>query len=323
MLAFAVDAQRRSPDGIQKIEIGAQAIEAFDPREPARAQFGPLTFRGGLVLTSPHRDFGGVSGLRMDPDGARFLAVTDKGHWLRGRIVYRDNRPIAIADAEMAPLLGGDGRPLNRRRGWYDSESLAGDGGTIYVGFERVHEIVRLDFGRDGLRARGQPIAAPPGLKTLPNNRGLECLALPHKGMPLAGTLIAISERGLEAAGNIQGFLIGGPGGAFTVKRTDDFDITDCTVTPRGELLLLERRFSWLRGIAMRIRRVALGQIRAGAVVDGPEVIFADMAYQIDNMEGIAVHRAADGTMVLTLISDDNFSPLQRTVLLQFTMAGE
>jgi hypothetical protein len=37
----------------------------------------------------------------------------------------------------------------------------------------------------------------------------------------------------------------------------------------------------------------------------------------------LAVHRASDGTVVLTMISDDNFSPLQRTVLLQFALIGE
>ena len=33
------------------------------------------------------------------------------------------------------------------------------------------------------------------------------------------------------------------------------------------------------------------------------------------------MHRAADGQLVLTLISDDNFSMIQRTLLLQFTLA--
>jgi hypothetical protein len=47
------------------------------------------------------------------------------------------------------------------------------------------------------------------------------------------------------------------------------------------------------------------------------------MAYQIDNMEGISVHRSAAGELVLTLVSDDNFSPLQRNILLQFTLVGE
>ena len=47
------------------------------------------------------------------------------------------------------------------------------------------------------------------------------------------------------------------------------------------------------------------------------------MGFQIDNMEGLSVHRDARGALVLTLISDDNFSPLQRTLLLQFTLVGE
>ncbi len=322
-VAFAVHAQSRvAAVTVQKIEIRAQTIDAFDPRDPTLPQFGALRFRGGLVLTSPNRDFGGISALRMTPDGERFLALTDRGHWLRARLVYRDGRPVALTDAELAPMLGADGRPLNKR-GWYDSESLAEDGSTVYVGFERVNEIVRFDLTKDGLLARGQPIPVPPGVKALPNNKGLECLAMPAKGQPLAGTLIAISERGLDGAGNILGFLIGATGGTFTVKRIADFDISDCTVTPRGDLLLLERRFSWLRGVAMRIRRVPLTTVKAGAVLDGEELIFADMAYQIDNMEGISTHREADGTLVLTLISDDNFSPIQRTVLLQFTWAGE
>ena len=47
------------------------------------------------------------------------------------------------------------------------------------------------------------------------------------------------------------------------------------------------------------------------------------MGYQIDNMEGLAVHRTDAGDIVLTLVSDDNFSPLQRTMLLQFTLVAE
>ena len=66
-------------------------------------------------------------------------------------------------------------------------------------------------IAKDGLRARGRPIAVPPGMKLLPHNKGIECLAMAPKGSPLAGTLIAISERGLDAGGNLMGFLIGGP----------------------------------------------------------------------------------------------------------------
>ena len=311
------------PKASTRIEVRAQPIEAFNPREVSQTRFGELEFRGGLILTSPYRNFGGISSIRVSPDGGGFIALTDKGYWLRARIAYRDGRPIGITDAEMAPMLGPDGRPLSKR-GWYDTESLAEDGGTLYVGIERVQQIVRFDYAKDGLAARGIPIAVPPGVRTLPANKGLECLVVPPKGQPLAGTLIAISERGLDAQGNIFGFLIGGASpGTFTVKRSDDFDITDCATTPRGDLLILERRFSWAIGVAMRIRRVALSQVKPGALLDGPALIFADMGFQIDNMEGLAVHRAATGELVLTLISDDNFSPIQRNVLLQFTLVGE
>ena len=73
---------------------------------------------------------------------------------------------------------------------------------------------------------------------------------------------------------------IGGPTpGEFSVKRRDDFDISDCTVLPSGDVLLLERRFAWLRGgIAMRLRRIAIADIKPGALVDGPVLLFADMA---------------------------------------------
>jgi len=303
------------------IEISAKPITAFDHRDSSRRQFGLLEFRGGLVLTSPFREFGGISSIRVQPDGEQFIAASDKGWWLRGRITYSGMRPTGIVDAEMAAILGPDGRALTARR-WYDTESIAQDGGTLYVGIERVNRIVRFDYGKDGLTARGHPIDVPSGVRALPNNKGLEALAFVPRGLPLAGTLIAISERGLDKEGNILAFLIGGPRpGTFTVRRTADFDISDATLLPTGDLLLLERKFSWTSGLFVRIRRIPQAEIRAGVIVDGPILFEADLGFEIDNMEGLSVHRTASGETVLTLISDDNFSPLQRTILLQFTLA--
>src|SRR5581483_11449651 len=108
-----------------------------------------------------------------ESDGARFLSLTDQGSWLRGRIVYHDGRPAGIADAEMAPMLGADGRPLAARH-WYDTEALAqGADGMFYVGIERVEKIVRFDYRRDGLRARGQPIPVPADFTSFVNNKSL------------------------------------------------------------------------------------------------------------------------------------------------------
>ncbi len=308
------------PDPPVAIEINAQPVAAFDTRDPARRSFGLLEFRGGLVLTSPAKQFGGISAIRVAPDGAQFLAASDRGRWLRGRIVYEGTRPAGIANAEMAPMLGADGRPLAARR-WYDTESIARDGDTVYVGIERVHRIVRFNYGRDGLLARGQPLELPPAIRKLPSNKSIEALVFVPRKLALGGTLIAISERGLDDAGNILGFLIGGPRpGTFTVKRRDDFDVSDAALLPDGDLLLLERKFSFAAGVGIRIRRIKLADIGPGTLVDGATVFDADLNYNLDNMEGLSVHRSATGETVLTLISDDNFSPLQRTLLLQFTL---
>ena len=144
------------------------------------------------------------------------------------------------------------------------------------------------------------------------------------RGLPLGGALIGIAERGLDRDGNNLGFLIGGPRpGVFSLKRTDDFDISDAAVLPSGDILVLERKFSWLTGLFIRMRRVALTDIRPGALVDGPVLFSADLRQSIDNMEGLSVHRGPDGETVLTMISDDNFSRLQRTLLMQFELPKE
>jgi len=311
----------RIADPAAAIEVQSQPIAGFDHSDPSRRQFGLLEFRGGLVLSSRFKEFGGLSAIRVQGDGAHFIALSDKGWWLRGRITYDGPRPTGIADAQMAPILGPDGHTLASRR-WYDTESIAQDGGTLYVGIERVNRIVRFDYGKDGLTARAQPIEVPPGVRSLPNNKGLEALVFVPRQLPLGGTLIAISERGLDKDGNILGFLIGGPRpGSFTVKRNADYDISDAALLPAGDLLLLERKFSWTSGLFIRIRRIRLAAVRPGALLDGPILFEADLGQHIDNMEGLSVHRSANGELVLTMISDDNFSALQRTLLLQFTLA--
>jgi hypothetical protein len=259
--------------------------------------------------------------LHIEADGAHFITASDRGTWLRGRIVYRDGRPAGIADAETAPILGPDGKSTASRN-WFDSESLTYRDGALYVGIERVEQILRFNYKRDGLLARGEPIPVPPDFKTLRNNQSLECLAAPPKGSLHDDKLIVVAEQSLDAAGNLRSFLLNGSDVVrFTVKRHDDFDISDCVVMPPNDLLLLERRFALMRGgLSMRIRRVPLASIKADAVVDGKNLIEADLGYELDNMEGIGLHRNADGETILTLISDDNFLPFQRTLLLQFAL---
>jgi hypothetical protein len=325
LLAVLLPAAAQSPqskEGLRRIEVRALPLTSFDVRNPSLRRFGQLEFRGGLVLTSPDKAFGGLSSLRVAPSGRHFISASDRGNWLQGDIDYDGDKPARIVNAEMAPMLDANGKPL-AKRGWYDTESLASDGGTLYVGIERVHRIVRFDYGKHGFKARARVVKTPAAMRKLPSNKGIEAMVFVPRNRPLGGTLIAFAERGLDAAGHHTAFLIGGPHpGTFKLTRYRDFDISDATLLAGGDVLLLERRFTMIEGVGIRIRRIPLSQIRPGALIDGQVIFSADMSKQIDNMEGISAHKSG-GATVLTLVSDDNFSMLQRTLLLQFTLLGD
>src|SRR5215475_2686788 len=254
------------------IDVNARQIASFDPRDRWHVRFGALEWRSGLVLTSAFRGFGGLSGIRLDPKGEKFISLSDKGSWFTGRIVYSGREMKGLADVEASPMIGPDDRPITAR-GWFDSESLALAGSLVYVGLERVNQVLRFDFSKGYTRSRSAVVPMPPAVKKLPFNKGLEALVFVPKGRPLAGTLIALSERGLDAQGNLVAFLVGGPTpGQFSVRRSNNFDISDAVLLPSGDLLVLERKFSWFSGVGIRIRRIPLESIAPGAVVDGPSI---------------------------------------------------
>ena len=78
----------RAGEAGARIDLGARPIAAFDRRDPARRDFGALVFRGGIELLSNYQGFGGISAIRVNADGKGFLAISDRGRWFRGRMVY-------------------------------------------------------------------------------------------------------------------------------------------------------------------------------------------------------------------------------------------
>lgn len=315
----------RQGDGVpHAVAIAAEPIPVLRRSSPDQRRFGRFAFRSGLVLTSPSRDFGGLSGLWRSPDGAELVSVSDAGHWFTARPAYRDGRLSGLDQARLAPMLGEAGEPLSEGRA-YDTESVAIADGVAYVGIERVHEVRRFAWAEDGVRARGVPIPLPAEVKTLPANRSLEALAVAPRGHRLAGAVVAIAEEARSGDdAPTRGWVVTGPERfGFDVVRSRDFNITDAAFLPTGELLLLERHFSVTRWVECRVRRVPADALRPGARLDGEILFEADTSFSIDNMEGLALHRdAGTGETVVTLVSDDNFSPIQRTLLLEFTLAG-
>lgn len=306
----------------------ATPIRRFEIARPERRRFGALEFCSGLALASDYAGFGGWSGLAMLDGGRRMLAASDVGDWFSATVARRDGALTGLADLVTAPMLGPKGE-LMRRTGRYDAEAVAvAPEGQVYVAYERVHEIWRYDLPGKGFAARAEPVAVPAQVKTLSANKSLEALAAPPAGHRLDGLLIAIAERPPRghAGDATPAWAVpragGGGGFAFSVARTDDYDVSDCAFLPEGDLLVLERRFRWLDGVRIRLRRVAGASLRPGARVEGALLLDADMGFEIDNLEGLAVWRDADGATMLTLVSDDNFNWFQRTLMLEFRLVA-
>jgi hypothetical protein len=296
----------------------------FDRSNPDRKNFGKLIFRSGLNLFARTRHFGGYSGIALDASGRALLAISDAGSWIRATLNYDGRRLRGLSEVVLGPMLGADGKPL-RAEAERDAEGMTlvdGDArkGTAYVSFELKHRIVRYPFTAERFGPPNGTVTLPAAAKAMVANRGIEAMALIKAGK-LKGTLLAFAEGRADKNGNLIGWLIGGPTpGGILLKRIGGFDITDATPLPDGGVMLLERRFRFSEGVKMRIRLLAVSEIRRGALMQGEVLLEADDSLNIDNMEAIAAHRAASGETILTLMSDDNFSALQRTLIMQFSV---
>lgn len=272
-------------------------------------------------MTSPSHDFGALSAFRFLKAGSDFIGVADTGYWFFGSVARdADGRPVGIQKFRMQQMVDQSGQPIDEKRE-IDAEGLAVKDGIATVGFERNHRVVQFRIDPDNMKAPFRQLDFLVPARDLRQNRGFETVTHSNANGQHRGGLVVVSERSLDKTGNIYAAIIEGPRkGVFTVKRSGDFDITDGAFLPDGDLLLLERSFTMTGGLKMRLRRIYGESVEKGAVADGPVLLQADMGYQIDNMEGLDVWTRDDGALMVSLISDDNQSILQRNLYLEFIL---
>lgn len=309
--------------GFSPVDLVTAPIQNFRIGDGGQV-FGLLRFRGGLVIDSDDSRFGALSGLDIGPDG-KLTAVADTGYWFSADLAQTDGRLTGLRNGRMAKLLDAEGNPLSGKRA-SDAEGLriVRNGGSelAYVSFEQIN-VVRRYRGPDYGKARAELVKVPLATAKLPRNEGLEAIAMAPRQGPLGGAMLLFAEHALNGDGNHRAFIVGGPrDGAFAITYSDEFNVTDATFLPDGDLLILERRFSYTRGIAMRLRRFAADTIRPGTTVEGETLLDANMSYQIDNMEALAARPGPNGETIVYLMSDDNHSLIQRTLMLQFVLDG-
>lgn len=319
--------QGRRPAEAIPLAIEARPV-ALDPTDPNRTQVGRLRYMGGLVLTSREGRFGGLSGLRVDDHG-QFLAISDQADWVTFTTIEQGERLVGIRGGVIAPVLGANGLAAQGKEDG-DAEALewpADGNGSAGVIFEQSHrlQVYRGVDPADPKTLLQRPAAIYPyeEIRNWPPNGGGEAFAdLAGKGELL------ISEEAPGPAGGRDALLLSDAGKLrFSYMPPQDYQPTDAVLLAApATVLVLNRKF--IGGVVSAVvSEVVLdagelerpGNRTSTTPVAGTEIARLGAPLTVDNMEGIAVRRSGGRTFVY-LVSDDNFSPLQRTLLLKFEL---
>ncbi|WP_428667749.1 esterase-like activity of phytase family protein [Reyranella sp.] len=308
-----------SPVGAQPLDLTIRS-EPLQLKldEPSLFKIGKLIWRGGISMTGSSSNFGGWSDLHISPDGRTLTTISDLGSWLTATIEYDSADNLAGLDhARIGSLRGLDGNPLASKVE-ADSEGMAHmPDGSWLVSFERDHRIWRYPT------LDGTPVAInlPEDFSRQPLNGGVEALtALPD------GRIVAISEEHTLTPKLLVGW-IGQPEAegryswqTFQYAKIPDFNPTALAPLPDGGFVMLERAFDMVHGVRIRVMRFDEAELKPGATINARELARLASPLAVDNLEGIAATKGTRGETLLWLISDDNFSSLQRDLLLLFEL---
>jgi hypothetical protein len=321
LLAAACSSSPLPPAGAQErpLEVHSSPL-SFKLDDPAAKIVGHLLWRGGISMTANSPRFGGWSDLHVSADGRSLTSISDEGSWLTATIDYDAKGNLAgLGNAQIGPLRGLDGQPLAGKVE-ADAEGMARlPDGSWLVAFERDHRLWRYPT----LDGTPVPFEGPAEIGRQPKNGGIESLAALSDGR-----VIAISEEYSVRPGSVMGW-IGQPGqggryawSTFDYATLPGFSPTAIAELPDGSFVTIERAFDFVHGVRCRIMRFAAAELRPGSTVHAQELARLAVPYAVDNLEGLAVTKGPRGETLLWLISDDNFNPLQRNILLLFELAA-
>ncbi|MBC7767853.1 MAG: esterase-like activity of phytase family protein [Phycisphaerales bacterium] len=283
---------------------------------------GRLRFRGGVAISSRDDAFGGVSDLEVLDDN-RIVAISDNGDWFEARLTLSDASDlIGVRDVRTAYMRDENGRLFpNKRQG--DSEDLAQlPDGRFAVSFEQTQTIRIYDFNRDGPFGAARPGPQLAGAQRLHRNAGLEAMAATADGALLIGaeggeertTPLWLAPLDAQEAATPRIFYPPAPG----------YSLTALDRLPDGGFVALERFYAPVVGARARITMFPAASLDAHGETLPGLVVLAELAppMPVDNFEGVAAQRMSDGVTRIYIVSDDNFSARQRTLLYAFDISS-
>ena len=288
--------------------VTARPVPINDAR--LEAGTGQLVYAGGVEIRSDFNRLHGLSDIRFE-DAAAFWSVSDEGLLVRGRVQLDDSgRLIGVEGVQVRPLVDPDNQPLIPKY-LADAEGLAlMPNGELLVSFERDHRVWRYD--RDGRWLGERVIPDFP----FTENEGMEGIAQAYGDAWWASG----EGGGLWRCDEVCEPWVHPPDGAPT---DDDLRQVSLAQSPIGsDIFVLRRAYHSDRNTnTIEIERIDIDRFRAAGNPWRSLATFTAPA-TVDNFEGIAAVRRPDGGVRLYILSDDNFNPGQRTLLLAFDVVG-
>ncbi len=267
------------------------------PDETSNSGF---TRMGVWELSSSRIDFGGYSALLV-LNNATLRAFSDRGK----RLTFAEPGQPQDREAQFATVWDrGDLSPTVP-----DIEAATRDPetGDYWLAFENTHAVIRNDIASAFVRSR-----RPSAWQDWPENGGAEAMArFPD------GRFIILPER------DSTGFLYASDPTDEVEPLTFDFTVpadynpTDMMALPDGRVLILLRQLEW--GWPPFATAIAIADPRGlteGGTLDIELLIRLETILPRENYEALSLAGVEeDGTVILWLMSDDNLSAFQRTLL--------
>jgi hypothetical protein len=294
------------------------AVVTITARPERAGVSGELTLTGAWELTSPNSWFGGFSALVAGP-GQSLIAGSDRGFLFDIDLAGPAPRPI---DASFR-FVGMTGPGLHE---YVDLESLARDPetGRLWAGYEGINRIVTYPVGG------GRRFRDPPELKEWSYNSGPEAMVrlADRRFVVLAEGTLDGSDTLHEALLFARNPLVPQTPLASRVELPAGYDPVDATEVPDGRVLILLRRVEYTVPAARFDTAITVAdprEIRPGGTWRTRVIQHLEGGIFADNFEGIAFVASPEDPQrgAVWVITDDNFSVFQRSLLVRFDWPGE
>ncbi|MEM9839829.1 MAG: esterase-like activity of phytase family protein [Pseudomonadota bacterium] len=278
-------------------------------------EVGCMTMTSGHALRGPS-GFGGYSGVSFDDASQTIFMLSDAGHIVQASLKLQKNGALeSLTDASAYKMRRADRTEIKGN----DTEAFARYGNGWLISRERAHDLVYVTEA-NGQYNQGEAIAELSALEPFTRNGSLEALTSLGDGRYL---LIA-EDTDEQNQAKVMMWRESGAELHALYQSEPNFNVTDMHADLEGDrLFVLERAFSRKLGPRARINVLKLSDVLNAEpdTVLKPQNLGRMTFFEgADNMEGITLVRAEDGSDVLLLVSDDNFNAIQRTVLMTLTI---